>query len=121
MGWDYFLTSNIDNIYIIIPLFTLIVYSVYTYIYYISSTTSIQQNKIKQIREEMLRVEYIQLLNSKIESVEKRGVLLSDYSQINKYMKSLYDNIDMYIEHLLKGPYIIIQERILPWIYKITT
>jgi hypothetical protein len=126
-----------NNTYIIILLCGLIIYCAYNIIYYAitytddyahTDTTSSDQtatteniyrkSKVKQIRDEMLRLEHIELLRSKIKDIQERGGIQSDVSRLNDYVNSLYAQIESHITQLYKYVMTIMYDIVAPRLYK---
>jgi hypothetical protein len=76
--------------------------------------------KVKQIRDEMVRLDHIEQIHTKLEELQDRGVFLSDYTRINNYMKSVYDDIDAYFYKMYKSITLVVYDIMYPWIYKFT-
>jgi hypothetical protein len=67
-------------------------------------------DKVRSIREEMVRLDLIEHLRDKIDDIQQKDGLLTDYNRINQYVNSIYDNIDTYMNSQYEYVYLFITE-----------
>jgi hypothetical protein len=127
MVLSYLINDDYINIFINITVGVLFVYYAYIFIYntLFANHDNLEKgrntDKLRVIRDEMIRLDLIEHLRDKIDNIQQNDVTLTDYNRINNYVNSIYDNIDTYMYTHYEYAYMFIMDLIRPQIYKFTT